>query len=49
MMLEEHAEGRRLTAAMRVGAERLQQGDEGARDGVARSALATSLEREALL
>lgn len=39
VMLEEHVEGRRLTAAMRSGAERMQSGDAGAHDDVARSAL----------
>lgn len=39
MMLEEHAEGRRLTAALREEAERLRRGDEGARGRVVRAAL----------
>jgi hemerythrin-like domain-containing protein len=39
-MLDEHAEARRLTAAMSAGAERLESGDARARDDVARSALA---------
>ncbi|HSQ59108.1 MAG TPA: hemerythrin domain-containing protein, partial [Acidobacteriota bacterium] len=39
VMLFEHEEGRRFTAAMRAGAERLQAGDAGARDEVVRNAL----------
>jgi len=39
VMLDEHEEGRRLTAAMRAGAERLAAGDAEARDAIAESAL----------
>ena len=39
VMLEEHAEARQLTAAMRAGAERMESGDTSAHDDVARSAL----------
>lgn len=39
VMLAEHQEGRRLTSAMRVGAEKLQSGDIAAREGVAQNAL----------
>ena len=39
VMLAEHQEGRRLTAAMRAGAEKLQSGDNTAREGVAQNAL----------
>ncbi|HEU4333054.1 MAG TPA: hemerythrin domain-containing protein [Candidatus Eisenbacteria bacterium] len=38
VMLFEHEEGRRFTAAMRAGAERLKAGDAGARDEVVRNA-----------
>lgn len=38
VMLFEHEEGRRFTAAMRAGAERLKSGDAGARDEIVRSA-----------
>ncbi len=39
VMLAEHQEGRRLTAAMRAGAEKLQSGDPTAREEVAQNAL----------
>ena len=39
VMLEEHAEARQLAAAMRAGAERMESGETGAHDDVARSAL----------
>jgi hemerythrin-like domain-containing protein len=39
VMLEEHAEARQLTAAMRAGAERMESGDADAHEEVARSAL----------
>ena len=39
VMLEEHAEARQLTAAMRAGAERMESGEADAHEDVARSAL----------